>query len=219
MTTDKSKSHAGFTLIELLVVISIISLLIAILLPALGKARESAVAIRCAANLRQMGTIVQIYTSDFNNHLPSMQLPAALPGKVGWDRYWFSQLMFGMGVQRSGGAAIQAYLRSSIFSCPVLVRNGIWTKDRTGYGQNYYFVRQLISSNWTILRETHLRRDLLIKPSSQLSHGDRLGENHMTEHHAPQYPDFERHNGSGNMLYFDGHAKSLKRDAYTTSPY
>lgn len=59
----RHSAHA-FTLIELLVVISIISLLIGILLPSLGRAKETAQNVLCQNNLRQIGVGIQMYLDD-----------------------------------------------------------------------------------------------------------------------------------------------------------
>ena len=63
------KTYA-FTLIELLVVISIIALLIGILLPALGAARNTARDLKCLANQRQMGIGFHAYASEYDQILP-----------------------------------------------------------------------------------------------------------------------------------------------------
>ncbi|MFA5866097.1 MAG: prepilin-type N-terminal cleavage/methylation domain-containing protein [Phycisphaerae bacterium] len=110
------KSKASFTLIELLVVVTIIVVLISILLPALGIARETARKAVCASNLRQLGISLIIYTTENNE----IMLPGACqPISNGQWPVTLERYSRG-GVQISGGELRNAR-HNSIYYCPTWV--------------------------------------------------------------------------------------------------
>ncbi|MFO0861757.1 MAG: prepilin-type N-terminal cleavage/methylation domain-containing protein [Phycisphaerales bacterium] len=76
-------SRRGFTLIELLVVIAIIALLIGILLPALGKARNSARTMKCLSNVKSMATSLALYAGEYKSWYPVV--PVANSGESETD--------------------------------------------------------------------------------------------------------------------------------------
>lgn len=69
----------AFTLIELLVVISIISILIAILLPTMSAAKEASVSVQCKNRLRQSGLFVSIYTQENDGAMPPIYFSQSYP--------------------------------------------------------------------------------------------------------------------------------------------
>src|SRR4051812_26885525 len=67
MKAHQVRHRPAFTIIELLVVVSIIALLVGILLPAIGKARDQAQLTRSQANLKQMGTAHVTYAAEYSD--------------------------------------------------------------------------------------------------------------------------------------------------------
>src|SRR5215813_2536531 len=85
------RATRGFTLIELLVVIAIIALLISILLPALGLAREQGKVAKCVANLRQIGIYHSMYLGQEDG--PTWHLDFAYAGYTGFG--YASEFIYG----------------------------------------------------------------------------------------------------------------------------
>ncbi len=104
-----------FTIIELLVVVSIIAILVAILLPALNKAREKAQAIQCLANLKQIGVGMATYLGDNDDTLPPV-FGGTNPTETA--PYWHHNLLKikeGTSIVGSG-----SYISPQILRCPAM---------------------------------------------------------------------------------------------------
>lgn len=70
---------AGFTLIELLVTISIVALLIGLLVPNLGRIRDKADSVKCAANLRSIVAAAQLFAQDNDGRYPQIESMPSQP--------------------------------------------------------------------------------------------------------------------------------------------
>jgi prepilin-type N-terminal cleavage/methylation domain-containing protein/prepilin-type processing-associated H-X9-DG protein len=110
------RTPKAFTLVELLVVIGIIALLISILLPTLGRARESANTAKCLANLKQIGLASVMYSNQNNGYV----LPVghrATSANASWEG-WPMMLVFSRLLPRPLVSATDGPTPGTVFFCP-----------------------------------------------------------------------------------------------------
>lgn len=128
------RSNIAFTLVELLVVISIIGLLVAILLPALSKARESALGMKCLANIRQIGFGSRAYALNNNETISTMY--------TGWARTLDDYVGVEAKTQYADGTGtLPVVQRTSLWWCqgnPFTRIDNPGTSRQSTYLQNYF---------------------------------------------------------------------------------
>lgn len=212
----------GFTLIELLVVVSIISLLISILLPALSKARKSAWTARCAINLKQVGIAAVLYAQDSRDVLCHIQY---------WESHTFQ---VGPSDNRVTVRGLGPYLGTpyykynmkgpGVLTCPTF-ENQLPTSG--GWFRNYMVNRRTGSELLNIIR----RLDRVPSPTqamfyTEASIGSGPNVNGQYAHgyvwnwsggasaadNLP-YP----HAQANNVVYVDGHVAPMNKERFITA--
>lgn len=138
------KSH-GFTLVELLVVIGIIAVLVSILLPALNRARASAVMVQCQSNMKQLAQGVILYATENGGFYPSNDSYLPNPNNVnaGKNFYWWTPALVGKYVNNRDPGNGPDYVSTRVFFCPGLPQTvglsnprGYWGAHDMGIGYN-----------------------------------------------------------------------------------
>lgn len=211
------KSRKGFTLIELLVVVAIITVLIAILMPSLSRARLNARRTACAVNMRQLGMAVQMYASQYQDKVVAIwESQRGVP--------WFS-LLREAGVIPSpttnplGNPWAGSAKAGDILKCPDASRyspseikcywgynstyagNTRWGANSMGYAWNYagYYKVNIIDFPADVMLFTEHNMTNSGALDSQLP---------LANWNISVYVDWVRHENYINWLALDGHVES-----------
>ncbi|MEO6908449.1 MAG: DUF1559 domain-containing protein [Abditibacteriaceae bacterium] len=220
---DSKSTFKGFTLIEILVVVAIISLLAAILFPVFARARESARKASCQSNLHQIGLAWLQYSQDYDEQVMRFSTPGC-----GNTCYWWGG--WNGSTLSSAGGLLESYMKNTqVNKCPSLPDELLDSKEQTGYGYNTVYLSpttygpppayasQDVPVNLAQIEDP--ARTVAFADAAQLYNGITMqastylsppGDTNPPTY-AGDYPNFQgRHNGTGNVLWCDGHVKAFK---------
>jgi len=210
------QKQLNFTLIELLVVIAIISILASMLLPALNKAREKARATTCLSNVKQQGTAIELYLSDYDYNWWSGIFTDATNNSTYW--YTIVAKYSGMCSSLTGAswqASVNAPQKFGILRCP-----SDSTLNPSSISMANYMFNGRGPTNHNGLDNRKLSR---VKSPSKIM----MTMDGPSNIYCPNYnsawrvqvyitlggsgtpPQFARHSSGVNVLYVDGHVAWL----------
>ncbi len=189
--------RSGFTLIELLVVIAIIGVIASLLLPALSKARQRALAVNCLNNLRQVGIASVLYADDHDEQLPqsSHQRNPATGQRLSWV------------------GTLEPYaLSTKVYKCP---------SDQNDARLYSFAINDYVTYRPAGLPTLEFHRTTSIPhPTDTLLFGEKSDGSDFVDHYHFAQDGYdtnnfsfevavERHLSGANYLFVDGHVEPL----------
>ena len=124
---------SGFTLVELLVVIAILAILVALLMPSINRARDSAQSTKCVNNLRQLGVMTELYCADSGNVFPPSTTWSS--GGTSWIESLVAALDYGGDLTKARAAIASGKVPAR---CPVRLLSD--AQYQAAYGNHDYWI-------------------------------------------------------------------------------
>ncbi len=213
-------SNKKFTLIELLVVIAIIAILAAMLLPALNSARSKAHAIKCTANMKQLGTAYSMYNDDYKEPVPNAVIVLSNgTSKRGWNWYVMAYLYPNLNYNESSGLNTYIQANTTVYSCPAVKPAFTVNPSPPGRCPTYLYNKH----NFTRLRHDGNGSGIIYpNRSSTLIFMDGDNQNANTWRWTRTWSDsgYEHgggpHGGFNNITCWDGHVEAVKVEPLTS---
>lgn len=201
---------SGFTLIELLTVIAIIGILAAILIPVVGRVRESARSSQCTSQLREMGNAILLYTNDYNGRTPPSRDPQFSGGgrtiaRTLWPYAGYEPESYGEKMSGRSGNAI------TLFDCPSSALEPIPTPPSQVFHERYhsYALNSTPSGIFHGSTEDGFTYGFPLRLLESSTHTVSIFE---TSHYYGDHGRYRTyglmpHSGGSNFLFWDGHVE------------
>ena len=211
----------SFTLIELLVVVAIIAVLVALLLPAVQRARDNARTVQCTANLRVLGQAANLFAESNQGQIGGIAGRVHVPPR--WDELWLGTIYGTHDIVKLNQSAqllrcpADPHPRPEVLESSPPVQQYLEHPSPRSYALNPYIINYAGAFQTPPNGYTSIRTDAVPEPADTVLLSEFwkdncfAGSSWFTVQYFPVPPSIPGHSGpfhstGGNLLFVDGHA-------------